>query len=448
MKLTFPALLIFFAAFSIPSMAQKTITLKEAIHDAWQNRKNIQAGRMDSAIQKLETEALLKKYWPQVTLDYSYDFNPILQSSILPIGKFNPTYPPDATAVIQFGTRWSQAAGITVIQPLVDASIKRQIRESNLKERITGMSQSQTEYELAYEVAKAFINIWLQEEQLNSSAFDSSSTWVSYQLQQEKFDAGRLLKSDLNKALINHNTAVQKVTDAKFLVIEKKIYLLFLTGKPSSGNFDFEIDTTYFQQDIWRWRNLPPATGSIPVFQQLKLQQNLSELQQQSEKAKYLPTLNLKGFLGANQYTNHFNPVEANTWFGYSYVGINAKLPLLFGEDKQKKIRSLQIQADQYNKQLLDHTDQYAQESLTAKYEMDRMQSQLRNLEANLNLSRESVRILQDRVQEGQESPSNLNTEELENLRISADYNTGRSQAWLYWLDYMKATGLLIRLWN
>ncbi len=92
--------------------AQEKLTLSQAINNAIANRKNIQAGKSDQIIRKLQTDALYRKYWPQVNVEYAYRYNPILQTSILPIGVFNPAYPADATKSIQFGTKWSQTAGV------------------------------------------------------------------------------------------------------------------------------------------------------------------------------------------------------------------------------------------------------------------------------------------------------------------------------------------------
>ena len=441
-------LLLLSAALPIQAKAQPTTTLSQAIHDAWGNRKNIQAGRLNSDVQALQTAALHKKYYPQVSLDYSYQYNPILQSSILPIGKFNPEFPADATERVQFGTTWSQAAGATVLQPLMDFSIKRQIAESHLQEKISGATQAQAEYELAYQVTKAYINIAVQQQQIRSATLDSARTWVSFRLQQDIFDAGRLLKSDLNKAIINHNNEKQKVADAIAQVVQNKIYLLFLTGKTFTDGNDLAIDSNFFKQDMALWLGKPSEKDSIPAIEQLRLQQAFALLQQRSEKSKYLPTLHFKGFIGANQFTNNFNPVEADTWFGYSYLALVAKLPILTGDDKKKKIQQLQLQSTQYELQRADRSEQSEQEFVTAKLEIERLQHQLRTLSENLLLSRESVRIIQDRALAGQETAAALNTEELELQRIASDVTDIQQQIWLFWLEYLKASGLLQQLWQ
>jgi outer membrane protein TolC len=170
----------------------------------------------------------------------------------LPVRKFNPALPPDATESIQFGTTWSEAAGLSVSQPLIDAGIKQQIKESRLNERIAGTSQSQAVYELAYEAAKVYVTLWLQEQQITSITIDSASTWEGYRLQQDRFDQGQLLKYDLNKALINHHNAVQKVKDAVVQVVENKVYLMFQTESISNPQNDIKPDSSFFNQGFDR----------------------------------------------------------------------------------------------------------------------------------------------------------------------------------------------------
>ncbi len=433
---------------SVQVTAQNTLTLEQVINSALKNRKNIQAGKLDLSIRKLQTDALLKKYWPQLSFEYSYLYNPILQTSILPIGMFNSNFPPDAMKAIQFGTSWTQSADLVLQQPLIDISIKRQIKEFELQEKITASSQAQTEYDLAYTVAQTYLNIGLQEQQIQLAVSDTNRTMISYQLQKDKFDAKRLLKSDLNKAHINHNNAVQKLRDAISQLIEDKVYLLFLIGEPDIAKADFAIENGLFKNDQLLRSDLQLQKDSIPELRQLELQGILISLQAQSEKAKYIPTLNLKGHLGANQYTNNFNPIEANSWYGSSYVGLDMKVPLLFGEDKHSKLQQLQQQEMQYHQQRDDKSAQYQKDAFTAKIKMNRVLAQIKNFEDNISLSNETIRIMQERVKEGQETTSALNTEETNLQNIEAEEAIAKKQLWLYWLDYLRASGQLSKLWK
>lgn len=435
-------------AIECPAKAQVTLTLSQAINNAIANRKNIQAGKSDQIIRKLQTDALYRKYWPQVNVEYTYLYNPILQTSILPIGVFNPSYPADATKSIQFGTKWSQTAGLTLNQPLIDLSINRQINEAKLQERITAASQAQTEYELAYTVAQVYIDINLQEAKIRSAVADTGRTWISYQLLQNKFEQKRLLKSELNKARINHNNATQQYRKALAQLIEDKVYLLFLTGRNDIEHPDIIIDTAFLKNEQLTNVNAHPIVSNIPELQQLQLKADLTDVQTKTEKAKYLPTVSVKGFLGANQYTNSLDPFAANTWFGLSYVGIDLKYPLLFGENKHKKLQQLQLQSTQYYEQKDDKAAQYFKDGFIAKIRMEQVLSELKVQEENITLSAESIGIFQARVSEGQESSADLNIEEADLQKLDAGYQSNRRQYWLYFLDYLKASGKLEILWK
>jgi len=433
---------------TVPAQSQNVLTLKQAIDNGFSNRKNIQAGKSDFIIRRLQTEALYKKYWPQVSLEYTYLYNPILQTSIMPIGIFNSAYPADATMNVRFGTTWSQTAGITVTQPLIDLSIQRRINEAKLQERVTAASQAQSEYELAYTIAQTYIEISLQESKIKSAIADTNRTFISYKMLFDKFVEKRLLKSDLNKSLINHNNSVQLLKDALSGMIEDKVYLLFLTGEITLEKSDIAIDSSFIKQYKLTFSVIPPVNEDIPELMQLELQAQLAGIQAKSEKAKRLPTLSMKGFLGANQYTNNFNPTESNTWFGLSYVGIDLKFPLLFGENVNKNIQVLRLQSTQYNQQKEDKTALYAKDAYTSKLQMDRVMSQLKTQEENLALSIESLNITQARVTEGQESASTLNLDEASFQSLKADYEMNKKQLWNNWLDYLKASGQLAILWK
>lgn len=433
---------------SIAARAQNTITLSQAINNGLANKKSSNATKLDVTISNLQTQALYRKYWPQVSAEYTYFYNPILQTSILPIGVFNPAYPIDATMSLQFGTKWTQSAGLTASQPLLDLAIQRHIHEAKLQERIAALSQDQSEYELASTIAQTYIDIYLDEAKINSLIADTSRTYISYILLKNKFDEKRLLKSDLNKSKINHNNTVQLLSDGIALLIEDKVYLIYLMGANEMEKWDFEIDTNFANKysltDTVNQINL----DQLPDLQQLTLQSKLTILQAKSEKTKHLPIINFKGFLGANQFTNEFNPVAANSWFGLSYLGLEMKVPILFGENTHNKIQQLKLKSNQYNLEKQDKTIQYTKDAFTAKLKMENLKTQLITQVENIALSSESIDIFQARVKEGQESSSDLNLEEANLQLLKTNYETNKKNWWVYWLNYLKASGQLSILWK
>jgi outer membrane protein TolC len=433
---------------SIGAKAQNTITLSQAINKGLESKKDILAGNLDVSISILQTQNLYHKYWPQASVDYNYYYNPILQTSILPIGLFNPAYPEDALINLQFGTNWTQTAGLNLSQPLLDLSINRNISEAKLQERIAAFSQEKSANELAYTIAQTYIDIYLEEAKIKSLIADTNRTYISYSLLKDKFDEQSLLKSDLNKSKVNHNNTVQLLYDGISQLIEDKVYLLYLMGENEVDKWDFEVENAFFTENTIEKTLLTTNLDQLPELQELTLQSQLAALKSKSENAKHIPTISFQGYLGANQFTNSFNPIEANTWYGLSYLGLDIKIPILFGESTSNKIEQLKIQSEQYSLQKEDKTLQYTKDVYTAKRRMENIQMQLKTQEENISLSAESINIIQDRVLEGQEAALNLNLEEASLQALEANYESNKKQLWLYWLDYLKATGQLSILWE
>jgi outer membrane protein len=431
--------------FLLPSngLGQNSITLSQAINSGLVNKNNILAGKQDVAISKLQTKALYRKYLPQVSAEYTYLYNPILQTSILPIGLFNPNYQVDATKSVQFGTKWTQSVGLTAMLPLFDLSIPRQIEEAKLQERISALAQDQSEYELAYTIAQKYIEIYTHEAKVKSLIADTFRTYISYALLKSKYDENRLLKSDLNKSKINHNNTLQFLADGISQLIQDKVYLLFLMGTREVEKFDFQIDSNFSMKYTISTIISPVDLIKLPELQKLSLQSLLTNLQAKSEMAKGIPNIGLKGFLGANQFSNTFSPIAANTWFGTSYVGLDIKIPILFGENLKNKIHQLKLESNQYILQQEDKNLQYTNDIFTSKIKMENLQFQLKTQAENIELTTESIGLFQARFKEGQESAFNLNLEEA-NLQVQkTEYESSNKQLWIYFLSYLKDSGHL-----
>jgi outer membrane protein TolC len=190
------------------------------------------------------------------------------------------------------------------------------------------------------------------------------------------------------------------------------------------------------------------AANNLPEVQQLQLKEVLTDAQAQKEKTKYLPTLGVKGFIGANQFANSFDPFAPNSWFGQSYVGIDLKYPIFAGDDRRRKLQELQYQKTQYGLEKEDMLARYAKDAAIASIRMNEILTDMKLQEENITLAKESVALFQARVAEGLQLSADLNTEEADLQQIQATYDGNKRQYALYFLDYLKTSGHLDRLWK
>ena len=210
-------------------LSGQEIKLITCIDSALANKGNIRAVRTDIEIAKLQTSSAYQKYLPDLSLSYNYRYNPIIPTQIIPVGQFS-QIPTDEKRPIKFGTDWQQNSGLNLYQPIIDFSIKSRVAESRINEKLKNTDAAAAERDLKLEVIKSFTNIWLREEQLRSAELDTLRTSRTKELFMVKSKEGKVLKTEVNKAILNHNNALSNYVAVSSSLTREKIYMSFLTG--------------------------------------------------------------------------------------------------------------------------------------------------------------------------------------------------------------------------
>jgi outer membrane protein len=244
-------------------LSGQEIKLITCIDSALANRGNIRAVRTDIEIAKLQTSSAYQKYLPDLSLSYNYRYNPIIPTQIIPFGQFS-QIPTDEKRPIKFGTSWQQNSGLNLFQPIIDLSIKSRVAESKINEKLKNTDAAAAERDLKLEVIKSFTNIWLREEQLRSAELDTLRTSKIKELFMVKLQEGKVLQTEVNKAILNHNNALSNYVAVSSSLTREKIYMSFLTGIPLETLLDGRFDFSPFRDDALNTGNAVPVPDSIP----------------------------------------------------------------------------------------------------------------------------------------------------------------------------------------
>jgi len=294
---TLPQSIILIALISLSGMLSgQDIKLITCIDSALANSGNVRAVRTDIEIAKLQTSSAYQKYLPDLSLNYSYRYNPVIPTQIIPVGQFNQV-PTDEKRPIKFGTSWQENTGLNLYQPLIDFSIKSRVEESRINEKLKNTDAAAAERDLKMEVIKSFTKIWLYEEQLRSAELDTVRTSKINELFTAKSKEGKVLKSEVNKTTLNHNNALANYVAASSSLTREKIYMAFLTGISLETLLDGRFDFSPFSGNGLRLANKDPLFDSIPSVRSLRLRSELLEQQQNSERLKNTPTIALRDSL-------------------------------------------------------------------------------------------------------------------------------------------------------
>jgi outer membrane protein len=423
-------------------LSGQEIKLIACIDSALANKGNIQAVRTDIEIAKLQTSSAYKKYLPDLSLSYNYRYNPVIPTQIIPLGQFS-QIPTDEKRPIKFGTDWQQNSGLNLYQPIIDFSIKSRVAESKINEKLKNTDAVAAERDLKLEVIKSFTNIWLKEEQFRFAALDTLRTSRTKELFSVKFKEGKVMKTEVNKAILNHNNALSNYVAVSSSLTREKIYMSFLTGISLETLLDGKFDFSPFSDDVMKVSNVDPMLDSIPSVKSLKLRAELLEQQQKSERMKHTPTIGFEGFIGANQYTDTFNPFLSDSWYGSSYLGLSLRFQILSGSSTKNKVNQLKLEENGLKSRLEDETKNVSNKSLLLSEDIRQIEYQAELSKQNIVLYEENLSLNQDRFDKGQINAYDLLTDEIDFQKEQSKFNEKRAELVYKKIELINNSGAL-----
>ena len=442
MKSIIPSI-IFILLISLSNrLSGQEIKLITCIDSALANKGNIRAVRTDIEIAKLQTSSAYQKYLPDLSLSYNYRYNPIIPTQIIPLGQFS-QIPTDEKRPIKFGTDWQQNSGLNLYQPIIDFSIKSRVAESRINEKLKNTDAAAAERDLKLEVIKSFTNIWLREEQLRSAALDTLRTSRTKELFIVKSKEGKVLKTEVNKAILNHNNTLSDYVAVSSSLTREKIYMSFLTGISLETLLDGKFDFSPFSDDILKVSNADPLFDSIPSVKSLRLRAELLAQQQKSERMKHTPTIGFEGFLGANQYTDTFNPFLSDSWYGSSYLGLSLRFQIISGSSTKNRVSQLKLEEKGLKSRLEDETNSVSNKSLLLTEEIRQIEYQAGLSKQNIALYEENLSLNQDRFDKGQINAYDLLTDEIDFQKEQSKFNEKRAELVYKQIELINNSGAL-----
>jgi len=424
------------------SISGQEIKLITCIDSALANKGNIQAVRTDIEIAKLQTSSAYQKYLPDLSLSYNYRYNPIIPTQIIPLGQFS-QIPTDEKRPIKFGTDWQQNSGLNLYQPLIDFSIKSRVAESRINEKLKNTDAAAAERDLKLEVIKSFTNIWLREEQLRSAELDTLRTSKTKELFMAKSKEGKVMKTEVNKATLNHNNTLSDYIAVSSSLTREKIYMSFLTGISLETLLDAKFDFSPFSEDVLKTGNTNPLLDSIPSVKSLRLRAELLEQQQKTERMKHTPTIGFEGFLGANQYTDTFNPFLSDSWYGSSYVGLSLRFQILSGSSTKNRVNQLKLEGKGLKSRLEDEINSVGNKSLLLSEEIKQIEYQAGLSKQNILLYEENLSLNKDRFDKGQINAYDLLTDEIDFQKEQSKFNEKRAELVFKQIELINNSGAL-----
>lgn len=396
-------LFLFLLVNSLAVQAQ-SLTWAQLWQAAQQNRASLQAGKADLTAAQWAEKTAQSAYLPQISLAYDYRYNPLIPAQAVPVGQFAPI-PTDETRIIRFGTNWQQSAGLSLYQPLIDRDLRSRLAQSRLQQQQSSLRFEEAEALLAEELLLTALRVGSAQQNLQAAISDTQQSFNSWQLAEERLKAGRLSAQGYEQQQIVHLQSLRNWRNSAAALLREQIYLSFLSGLP----LDRVLTDDSYLADLPMLLQEKPAAIQAD-FNRLRLQSEVKarELELQRLKQSRLPRLGIDAFLGANQFTNTFQPAASGTWFGASYVGLSLRMPLLQASNGSAAQRNLisQNQAAVYREK--EDEARQLRDVARAEVELNQQKDLLVYEKQLLQLQQQAYQRVQEQFDAGRSSVETL----------------------------------------
>ena len=316
--------------FGLTAKAQiKTITLKDAITYALENKADAKKAKLEVENSEYKIQEVRSRALPQISANGSLTYNPILQTNVLDGAMFGQ---PGQSIQVAFGQKWTSGAGISLSQAIFDQSVFTGLRAAKSTREFYQINNQLTEEQVIERVANNYYSVYVQRERLILLDSNYVNTAKVRDIVKGQFDNGLAKRIDLDRIIVKMSNIDTDRQQIKNQIELQENALKFYMGMPIETQIvmpktEFEVTPAALTE--------APNTANRTEYLLLKKQEELLEFQKTAIKAEYYPTLSLLAgynYLGQGPEVPFFaKPADGVYWSDYSAIGLNLRVPIFTG---------------------------------------------------------------------------------------------------------------------
>jgi len=381
-------ILIFLCSIGLTASAQvKTLTLKEALTYALQNKADARKSKLQVENSEYQIQEIRSRALPQISGNASLTYNPILQTNVIDGGSFGQ---PGTTIQATFGQKWTSGAGISLSQALFDQSVFTGLRAAQSTREFYQINDQLTEEQVIERVANNYYGVYVQRERLILLDSNYVNTTKVRNIVQGQFDNGLAKKIDLDRIIVKMSNIDTERQQIKNQITLQENALKFYMGMPIEAQI--EIPKEQFEV-------IPAALTEVPNVENrteyllLKKQEELLVFNKKATEALYYPTLNLVAgynYIGQGPEMPLFaKPRDGVYWSDYSAIGLNLHVPIFTGFGTRAKVRQADVEIRSLQEDIKDT-------KLSLDLDYRNAMAQIENNLITINNQRENMRLAKE----------------------------------------------------
>ena len=360
-------------------------TLAQCVEYARVNNPNIKISRIKEQISLAQTQEVIGKNLPQVSVSGS-----VLDNVKIPVNLFPGDFfgAPGTFVPLKLGTQYATTLTGRVDQKIFDPSFGLALKAAKITTQVQAQATIQAEQTQAYNIAKAYYQTLVIDLQKRLTVRDLNSSDTL--LRQERvrlqngttreIDFGRIqlnrnnLQSQLEQATRNYEQSINQLKYQMGMMLSEPLTLQPLEiEKELQVNELLLADSRFFE--------------NRPDFKQLVLNTQLQDLNRQSNNRGYLPSLGFYGTYATNAQRQDFNFFNSGfPWFQSSTLGLTLAWTPFDGNQRKYRDRENRLNIETLRlQQILTRQ--------TAELNLSNAQVSYQNLVIDIQRERDNIEL-------------------------------------------------------
>jgi outer membrane protein TolC len=424
----------------------KTLTLKDAVSYALENKAEAKKARLKVENGEYEIKEIRSRALPQIAANGSINYNPIIQTTVIDGAGFGA---PGTSIQAAFGQKWISSAGVSLSQALYDQSVFVGLKAAKSTREFYQINAQLTEEQVIERVAKAYYQVYVTRQNLNVLDNNLKNTNKVKNIIKGQFENGLAKKIDLDRTSVRiSNIQTQRQQTLNAIALQENA-LKFYMGMPIETAIiipekEFEITPAALSE--------MPNTANRTEYLLLKKNEQLLQYQKKSVQAGFYPTLSLTAsynYIGQGPEFPWFKkPADNVYWSDFSAIGLSLRVPIFSGFGTQAKVQQAENKLEGIKVDLEEAKLSLDLEFVNAKTQIENSVISITNQKENAKLAQEVLDNTNNNYTQGLASLTDLLDAETELVIAQNNYTTALLDYKLAEIQLIKTKGELKTLIN
>ncbi|MBS1667506.1 MAG: TolC family protein [Bacteroidetes bacterium] len=379
----------------------RKITLEEAVSATLKNNKALQLAKLDENIAESNFKQTASVYLPMVNFSYTAinTNNPLnafgfkLEQKSISQSDFNPDLLNHPSGTPDFTTK------LELQQPLVNMDMLYMRRAAQKQTELYRFKTQRTQEYLVFETQKAYLQLQLAYDAVQVLEQALQTVKLAYTYTDNHFQQGLVQKSDLLNVQVQVATVESNLEKARSNIYNASDYLNLLMGQPMGLIYSTDRITDLPLPSADSLLAVPASRADFVAMQKAMEAKNLMI---QSDKMSFLPKLNAFGSYQLND--GRMFGFAANSYL----AGLQLSWNIFKGNRIKNSIQSQVFERDRLAVQLSQQQEEGNRELAKTKRDIEDGRFQIVQYKTAIEQAEESLRILQNRYNQGLVSTTEL----------------------------------------